>query len=397
MRKAIISLLMFISAACYAQSPFIKLNQERYSPGDSLKFDCNLPDYKTEDTRLASLYLFVENIATRQRWNYRYPLVNGACIGTLLINDKLSPGKYAFSFLVRKTFFSLRGKVEKEAEIDMTYSMKTMNNTSFSDKIKTDKNGRFSLQSVLFEDSSYFIFLPHGRKTQVGLKIDIVTPLDSTFMSDKTYTEIISVGNTAAIAETDRAYIPEISQFMGRVTLPDVSVTSRFKRKVAIFNEQFSSGLFRSADERIFDGLEDDQIARNTSILDFFRGRLPFINITKSSNHFILSWRDDGITLKKRSNAIEGLVIKGRQTTAQAESNVEVFLDEMLIPEVTEHFIDPSEVAMIKVYNPPAYLTPGGSNGAIAIYTKRAGYENENIFRNRFNVFGYTSPVTVWK
>ncbi len=383
MKKIIACCFLLVSIASYSQDSFIQFDKDKYEQGDTLKVSCQIPSYKAENIHFSSLYLFIENINTKQRWRFRYPLINGIGAITLAIDSAMPKGKYAFSFLTRKAFFSIRAKVEKEEDIKLTYSMLTKNNTTFSDRITTDKSGKFSLNGVLFEDSCHFIFLADGKKNQPGLKINIVTPLDSSFAGDQTYSRIVSLGNAEPVTEREKNYHQDITKLMETTTLPDVVVSTKLK-KIALFNEQFSSDLFKNAAERVFDGLEDDQIARSISILDFLASRIAGLKITQYKNQYILRWRDE----------IDG---RGKSSGSPTKSNVDVYLDEILLDEITQHFINSADVAMIKVYNPPANFRPLSTNGAIAIYTKRPGFENEDLFRNRFTVFGYSTPVSVWK
>ena len=65
----------------------------------------------------------------------------------------------------------------------------------------------------------------------------------------------------------------------------------------------------------------------------------------------------------------------------------------------TDHtFISPTEIAMIKVYRPPAQLSGfSGGAGAIAIYTKKGAFANNSKSRHNFVVKGYTKVESVWE
>ena len=373
-------ILFVIGYTARGQQAFVQMDKEQYLHGDSIKISCRLPEYNTGGIRYASLFLFIEEIATRKHWAYRYPLVDGFTEAALYIDSSMHDGKYAFSFQVKKGFFSINGAVETGEQMDLSYAMLTHNGATLFDNVKTDINGSFSLKGLLFEDTCYFVFSPVAKTKQAGLKIDINTPLDSSFVSDKTQVNIISVGNAGPVTAQDKLYQVDANAFIGKTTLPDVVVSASRKKKVELFDEEFSSGLFKNGTNvRIFDGLEENKIAQSSSIIDFLRGAVAGLRIIPSAGSFILQWR--GVSSMRSPNT----------------SNVDVFVDEFQLTQLTEDFMSPADVAMIKAYPPPAYLSPGGQRAAIAIYTKRGGYDNDNLFRNKFKVFGYSAPASVWK
>ena len=54
-----------------------------------------------------------------------------------------------------------------------------------------------------------------------------------------------------------------------------------------------------------------------------------------------------------------------------------------------------TDIAIIKVYPPPFFGNTGGAGGAIAIYTKRGGFTNDN-YKNAFKVKGYTPLISIF-
>ncbi len=370
---------LVISCIACAQDPFIQLDKEKYQKGDTIQIKCDLPAYKTGGIRYATLYLLIEDLHNQKKWSYRYPIVDGSCNASIVIDSAMLDAKYALNFRVRKSFFSLRGAVESGEQTDMSYALITRNEATIFDNIKTDENGSFSLKGILFQDSGKFVFSPGPKTKQPGLKIDITTPLDSIFVSDRDQTQIIAVGNTEPVTEQDKQYKAAVAAFVVKTTLPDVVVSATRKKKIEQFNEEFSTGLFNSPTAKIFDGLEENKIAQSGDILDFLRGAVAGLRVIPNAGSYVLQWR--GISSLRNPTA----------------SNVDVFVDEMQMGSITENFMSPGDVAMIKAYPPPAYLSPGGQRGAIAIYTKRGSYENDNLFRSRFTVYGYSAPVEVWK
>src|ERR1700740_3651225 len=135
-------------------------------------------------------------------------------------------------------------------------------------------------------------------------------------------------------------------------TLPNVTVTGKYKTKVQQYNEENSSGLFQKDDAMIFDGLDNDEIAHSITLLQFLQARVPGLTVQKNdAGQDIGKWRNE---------------------------TVEVYIDEFRMDAADYTLISLSDIAMIKVYRPPAMLSSfNGGAGAIAIYTKKGIYATD--------------------
>ena len=74
---------------------------------------------------------------------------------------------------------------------------------------------------------------------------------------------------------------------------------------------------------------------------------------------------------------------------------VDIYLDEILVDEDIARFVNPSDIAMIKVFSPGGGGIRG--NGTIAIYTKRGDYLDDTSRKYYFLVNGYTPYTSIWK
>ncbi len=373
-----IFLCAMVTPAAYGQ--VIKTDRSTYQHGDTITITGNFPAYKANNIHFASLYVFIENVDTKRWWAYRYPVVDGISASSLVVDSILPEGRYAFNFLTRKRFFSIQGTANNLPGSTLSYSMLTKKNDPFFGQTTTDADGAFSVRGVLFEDTCSFVFSPPKASHPINLNISIETPLDSTFSSDTSVIQFVYVGHvdtaskTAAIASQKDLE----TYFQSNTTLPGVTVTAEQKRKVDLFNEEYSTGLFRNDNARIFDGLENNMISQSEDIFQFLIGRVAGLQISMGNNgNYILQWQGP--------------------SSFRGGSNVDVFLDEFKVDRLTRGIVSPSEVAMVKAYPPPAFLSSGGQKGAIAIYTKRGGLENLMLHKNKFKVFGYTPLETVWK
>lgn len=356
----------------------ISFDKQQYQPGDTIVISTDLPQLRSDSLHFATLYLFIEDVNKTKRWEYRYPIVDGIGSALLAIDSSMPKGKYAFNFLLRKKFFSIQGTLTGMKTDGLSYTMRTKTGDAYLNKIAVDEYGDFSLRAILFEDTCSFSF----SKTNTSVKGDPViflrTVLDSVFVPDSSMIQMVQVGQPDVNNDKAAAlYKPEMKDLLSGFTLPGVQVTGITRKKVELFDQEYSNGAFRSSTATIFDGIEERKIAESMNIIEFLRGKVAGLQILPTRGGYTLRWQG--------------------QNTFRNTPNVDVFLDEMLMTRVTENMVNPTDVAMIKVYPPPAFLSAGGQNGAIAIYTKRGEEDYVSKARNTFRVFGYSAMEANWK
>lgn len=379
MRKTaflLLSCILYLSIQA-SDSLNIQLNKHSFNKGDTLDLACIIPDFEKVKLNAASLHVWIDHIGTGTRWKFRYPFINGEAQASLVLAQTLPDGHYAVNLLVQKGYFRLSGQLKDkfEDENNINYLMVPKNKRTYSETITLNKDGFFRLKSTLFEDSAYFIFSPIKKNAKNNLKISIETPLDSTFIPEMESRIWISVGNQKTLLnkEDSAAYTFNMITNSGTDLLPNVTVVSKYKKKVEQYNDYYSSGLFKRDEAMIFDGLEDETMARSMSILRFLEGKVPGLIIEKDQESMVevARWR-------------------GELT--------EIYLDEFKVTPQDIWIVSPSDVAMVKVYRPPAMLSPlSGAAGAIAIYTKRGEFADKSRSRHSFTVKGYTPAETVWQ
>lgn len=360
-----------------SDSLIIQLNKEAFKKGDTLDFSCIIPDFEKVKLNAASLHVWIDHINTGTRWKFRYPFINGEAQAALVIGKTLPDGHYALNFMVQKGYFRLSGQVKDKFDDEnrMNYLMVPKNKRTYTETVALNKDGFFKLKSTLFEDSAYFVFTPIKRNTKNNLNIRIETPLDSAFIPEMESRLWISLGNARRnINKTDSAaYVFNMATTSGTDFLPDVTVIGKYKKKVEQYDDYYSSGPFKRDEAMIFDGLEDETMARSMSILRFLEGKVPGLIVEKDQETMVelARWRGEPI---------------------------EIYLDEFRVTPQDIWIVSPADVAMVKVYRPPAMLSPlSGAAGAIAIYTKRGEFAGKNRFKHSFTVKGYTPAETVWQ
>ncbi len=371
-------------------SSFIKLNHLHYNQQDTLSFTCHLQNYKNDNIHFATLHVWIEDIETNRSWKFRYPILNGESNGSFIIDSSIRSGKYAFNFLVQKSFFALDGRISNYtiSQKEINYIMLTKDDQSYTNNFSPAADGSFRLKGILFQDTAVFVFSPSSINTENTLNVEIKSTLDAYFSADSSTTKMVIIGevNQPQTNSSSQNIIPSnvdyqfnYSKFYNKTTLPDVIVKGKSKKKIEQFDDKYSNGLFKNGNARIFDGLENDQIARSQNFIEFLKGRIAGLNILPDRGKYTLMWRG--------------------ASDLRRVSNVDLFVDEFQVDLSNFDFnsISSSDIAMIKIYPPPAFLSAGGSKGAIAVYTKHGDYEIEAKGKYKFKAFGYSSPETLWK
>jgi hypothetical protein len=366
--------LIFFFLLCVAQSYasdslYVKINKHEFKKGDTINFEANYY-YDTIDKARITLNVWIENVDKSVRYKFRYPLINGYVEAGLVIQDTIPDGEYAVNFLVQKDLMQLRGRIKdyNPKSKGVNYLMIAKKKMTYFGVVNPDPQGYFRTSKLLFEDTAKFIFSEIGRKSN-NLFIDLNTMIDSAFTPLLTQSQMITVGNPNKM-DTNLAhtYAFDIKPTGPKFTLKDVVVKSVKKSKMELFDETYSSGLFRFGSPTVFDGIESDQIMYAIDVFSFLQARVAGLQITNNMGSYELKWRG---------------------------GPVDIFLDEFPVDSEVAHYVNTSDIAMIKIFA-PATGGPSG-NGTIAIYTKRGVYADDRNRRYFFAVKGYTPYITDWK
>jgi len=149
--------------------------------------------------------------------------------------------------------------------------------------------------------------------------------------------------------------------------LETVTVTGKRISPEEKLDKEYASGLFSSGNSRIFD-TENDPFARSAiSVLDYLRGKVAGLQITTDGSQ--------GGSITRRG------------------SETSVFLNEMNTQIDMLQSTPMSDVAMIKVFDPPFFgAVGGGAGGAVAVYTKKGSSGGGNIQGlNKATLQGYSA------
>jgi hypothetical protein len=384
------------------------LTAGQLSAHDSIPLKINGREFKTCDTidfewsghginkayKLGALHLWIEDLETNHRWKYRYPIVNGIAEGAIEVSKAIDTGTYAFTFMASDVFLDMKGQVknmryktalnyktgkldtivkyEKPGKMgeDIRYTLISNKGLLLNDVLKVGSNGEYKLPAVIFGDTANLIFDIGKQKNRYWVQLE--TPLDSLVTPFYTETIFVRVKKDAIVpvlADTS-AYVFNLADPYSRYK-PLQEVTVRGMTRAQRYEKDNVTGLFkRGVDARTFDGIDNDDIARSPDIFTFLQSRVAGLTVYRNGTRASLSWRNEAVM---------------------------IFVDEMPFTDLNTFTIPTSEIALIKVFPPPAMLSAFNSGGAVAIYTKKGSADGLPRSRFTFEVVGYTHGEHEWK
>jgi hypothetical protein len=353
----------------------VLLNKNVFAKGDTINIEATLPNY-TSIAKTATLQLWIENVKTGRRWKYRYPLINGYINAKLKVDSNMNEGVYAFNFLLQKTFFSLSGHAVNVGKKDklLNYVMISKNKQTVIDVVALNEQKDFSVRNLLFQDSAFIIFSKPNHKNN-DLQIDIKTALDSSFVPLTSVTKFISVGDTSSSLKQagTSGYTFKADNTKYKIILPEVVLKTKSNKRLEDFDRENTSGNFSSPDAIVLDGITSEEIANAP---DFYT---------------YLSIKVGGLRVETDNTT-------GNRSFTWRGQPTEIYINEIKLDQDIPVWINPSDIAMIKIFRPGTTLTSdAGAGGAIAIYTKTGEYKQSKNRNYSFYISGYTGLESTWK
>ena len=365
----------FSSFAQRIDSLSVKMDYHQYFLGDTIDIEAKMFNY-TAASNASTLHLWIEEIKTGKKWHYRYPLLNGELNSSLIINNTIKDGIYAFNFQLQKSFFNLSGAVKNASQKDnsLNYVLITKNMQTIADAVGLNQDKSFKLGRLLFQDSAFIVFSKpkHNRN---DLVINISTPLDSAFIPSSTITRFVSIGNVNDSSK--RLVLQSTYSFnedgqLYKTILPEVVVKAKAKKQIDDFEKENVTGFFAGVDATVIDGLESSEIANAQDLFSYLTGKIAGLS---------QQWGENGLPQLKWRN---------RRT--------EIFINEIKSEEDLLLDINPADIAMIRVYQPGTQISTSNSDGGtIAIYTKTGNYKKSSNTSYSFFINGYNGLDSVWK
>jgi hypothetical protein len=373
-----ICLIVFANTPVFAQSEndsiSINLSKPVYLQGDSLELRIFYPNYISKKLKSATAHIWIDHLGTKQRWKFRYPMIEGEVNAALKISEQIPSGNYAISCLIQSGFYRMQGQVIEREKQDtfINYMMRTSTKQMMVDRVKVDAKGFFTMKPMLFQDTASFYFSPVKKPKKNYLAILLKTPVDSAFEPAAMQTSFFNIGKPGEFIDKKMDYSLSLDDPELGGDLPNVTVYTKAKSKMQQYEESYTSGLFKNDNAYVFDGLENDELAQSQSLAWFLQQKVPGLNVAiDSANNEVFKWREELCT---------------------------IFIDEFEVMPGEQMMVFPRDIAMIKVFRPPfQYSSTTGFGGAIAIYTKKGKYIDNNGAKFSFILRGYTAFDSVWK
>ncbi len=352
----------------------ITLSKPVYLQGDSLELRVYYPNYINKKLKSATAHIWIDHLGTKQRWKFRYPMIEGEVNAALKISEQIPSGNYAISCLIQSGFYRMQGQVIERDKKDtvINYMMRTSTKQMMVDRVKVDAKGFFTMKPMLFQDTASFYFSPVQKPKKNYLAILLKTPVDSAFEPAAIQTAFFSVGKPGEFINKKIDYNLSLDDPEFGSDLPNVTVYTKAKTKVQEYAESYTSGLFKNDNAYVFDGLGNDELAQSQSLAWYLQQKVPGLNVAiDSANNEVFKWREEICS---------------------------IFIDEFEVMPGEQTMVFPRDIAMIKVFRPPfQYSSTTGFGGAIAIYTKKGKFVDNNGAKFSFILKGYTAFDSVWK
>jgi hypothetical protein len=281
--------------------------------------------------------------------------------------EKLLAGKLPEIKNTPEAYLSIKGNVYGLNPSQLTGTSLTgfLQTTKQADKslvsVPFNKDGSFAVDDLYFFDTLRLYYQINNDKNKrltdaasFSFKNNLLNspPVDKTAFS-KLYFSAQPPASIALKSIKQSELYQEMLARQNIKVLETVTVTGKIKSNEEKVNEEYTSGLFNSGNSRIF-VTEDDPFAQSSiSVLQYLQGKVPGLQI--SINGF------DG-TISRRG------------------SPTDLFLNEMRTEVDLIQSTPMSDVAMIKVFDPPFFgSVGGGAGGAVAVYTKKGRSASSNV------------------
>ncbi len=292
--------------------------------------------------------------------------------------EEMLAGKWPALKHLPDNYISLQGAVYGLSKTQMkdksvTAILKTVNGGSSIYSLPLDENGRMFMPGIYFFDTArlyYQINNDKDKRLTTAASFSFTngfekTPSPAFKLLEAQYFNLNpDLATLQKAAKQNALFLSSVSMDKAK-TLQTVIVTGKQKSPAEKLDEQYSSGMFTGGQAKVF-AMEGDPFAQSAiSILDYLRSRVAGLQISTNA---------------------------GQESATRRGSAVAFFLNEMQTDVDQVQSTPMSDVAMIKVFDPPFMgATGGGPGGAIAVYTKKGGNTDKVRGLNELTVQGYSA------
>lgn len=283
-----------------------------------------------------------------------------------LMKDPLPVNRYKDAgYITLSGQVNLEGTKKPFAEKDLLLYIVAADSSKNAQLVKTDVNGRYSIDSLIFFGKASVLFSDiRGKKSRfVDIKPDTDSLRNGLFFSARDWTNYYTT-NDKGQQEVKKKMINDYSRITNEkgVILEGVTVKGIIKTKLEEFEEKYVYGLFAGDAVRKLNFLEED-LTPYPNIFDYLRSRVPGLTIIEPNT-------TDGQSIDTQ-NTYQLFYRQNPTISSLGNASMVVFLDEIETSTSVIATIPANQVAMVKVFSSFAGASGNGAGGVLAIYTKR--------------------------
>jgi hypothetical protein len=292
-----------------------------------------------------------------------------------LLNDSIPSSQYkdpAFVTLSGRVNFQGTKKPYADKDLLMYIVSDSINTMQL---IKTDANGSFNVDSLIFFGKARVLFSDAKEKKRNLISVyPAADSLNRSFPLPRLKDEELLLQNmfsksneaiTKKLTEEYKALIKANGN-----TLSEIVLKSSKKTPLEEVNEKYTSGHFSSSALQTIDLVNSDDAMTYHDIFDYLRSRVPGLQIIlpdyESSPKPLLNFEEPGASYK--------IFFRQNQNPTVSDLGqipMTLYLNEVEIGSGVIASIPANRIALIKVFSSLVGTTGGGAGGALAIYTKK--------------------------
>lgn len=273
-----------------------------------------------------------------------------------VINNKYPVVKYPND----TSYLSLSGKVFGATEQDLkrgAFILMIIDNKQdtgrHSEQVSVDPSGTFAKPNIILYDTSKIFYRIAGTESLANstvINFNISTPSPKIVSADTTTSAFYSDTATENYKRRLAQEQMRLSKMQQGTTLDEVIVKTKVKSPLQVLDEKYASALFTSNDAYQFDVMNDPFSKSAVSVFQYLQGKVAGLTISSPAG------------------------LGGTASATWRGGTPSFFMNEAPVDASTLSNISMTDVAYIKVFRPPFFgAIDGGSNGAIAIYTRKGG------------------------
>lgn len=289
----------------------------------------------------------------------------------------------------------IRGSSKPFADKQLFVWMITPDSTRTVQMVRTDKQGIFRLDSMLFYGNNRFLFSDTRGKKSDFIDVEFTSePVEKSFALPKPDNQLFL--EPEIFAQGYKKYADDYDEIRkaAGVMLDGVTVKVRKKSPIQELDEKYASGMFSGMSERTIDLVNTDEVMTQENIFDYLRSRVPGLtimdpNITDAAIPDMGSL-DDGTSYRVYYRY-------SPSASSMGPIPMTLYLNEIESSASVIATLPANQIAMVKVYSSFVGAAGNGAGGVLSIYTKKDAdiTMSAGAFLSKYNGFSVTKEFYV--